>query len=67
MRYTLGKSLLRQSFDVSKLVTIDSKVDCGEIGIQFMYENGDPLDESLFTVDIPNDDGIGTFTVDQQK
>lgn len=32
-----------------------------------MYENGDPLDESLFTVDIPNDDGIGTFTVDQQK
>lgn len=67
MRYTLGKNLLRQSFDVSKLVAIDSRVDCGEIGIQFMYENGDPLNESLFNVDIPNDDSIGTFTVIKQN
>ena len=50
MRYTLGKSALHQEFQISKLIGIDSFVDCGEIMLEFIDEKGLPLDEQTFSV-----------------
>ena len=58
--YTLSKPAERQAFQVSSLVGVNTNViDCGPIGFEFTDDQGNPLDDIIFSVntdkyDVPN-------------
>lgn len=46
MRYVLGRPSISQEFD--PLFQLDVLVDCGQINFEFVYEDGSPIDRTLF-------------------
>ena len=47
MRYTLGRQELVHPFD--ELFVLDADIDCGPLSYEFVYEDGSPIDELLFS------------------
>lgn len=54
MRYILGRAALFQPFDTKDLVSVDARVDCGPIEIEFTDQFGRKLDDRLFAVLVDN-------------
>ena len=72
MRYTLGRDAVNQPFIVSDFVEVDTRVDCGQIKLEFIDEQGDPLDENVFAVRQKDDqaeltDKVHNFIVKKQS
>ena len=66
VKYTLGEEAIDQPFLLDNLVALNTPVDCGPLQIEFIDQNGQPLDSAAFaTYSLASEDKV--FSVLQQE